>query len=138
MVDFDSAAPDYSIKSHQQRLINKQDVESNLGFGGLAYQEFAFSYAAVLQDKKANFIKGGATVKYLIGLGAAFGRVDDFNYELVGIDSLRINSASISAAYTSDRYYTNDRRLNDYLGKNKLGKGYGHRLRRCLRISARL
>jgi len=125
LVDFDSAAPDYSIKSHQQRLMNKQDVESNLGFGGLAYQEFAFSYAAVLQDKKANFIKGGATVKYLIGLGAAFGRVDDFNYELVGIDSLRINSASISAAYTSDRYYTNDRRLNDYLGKNKLGKGMG-------------
>ncbi|MFT5512411.1 MAG: hypothetical protein ACI8SE_000809, partial [Bacteroidia bacterium] len=125
LVDFDSVAPDYSVKSHQLRLMNQPGVETNLGFGALAYQEFAFSYAAVLQDKKANFFKGGATIKYVIGLGAGFGSVNDFNYELVGIDSLRIKSANISAAYTSDRYFTTDRRLNDYLGKNKLGKGMG-------------
>lgn len=125
LVDFDSTAADYSIKSHQLRLMNKQDVETNLGMGGMAYQEFGFSYAAVLHDKKENFLKGGVTAKYLIGLAAGFARVDDFNYELVGIDSLRVNSANITAAYTSDRYFTTDRRLNDFLGKNKLGSGMG-------------
>lgn len=125
LVDFDSSAPDFSVKSHQLRLMNKPGLETNLGYGALAYQEFAFSYANVLLDKKQNFIKGGATLKYLIGLAAGYARVDDFNYELVGIDSLRINSANITAGYTSDQYFTTDRRLNDYLGKNKLGKGMG-------------
>ena len=126
LVDFDSTEPGFSLKSHQQRLMNKPGVQSKMGVGALAYQEFAFSYAAVLLDKKENFFKGGATLKYLIGLGAGYSRVDELSYELVGIDSVRFRSATISAAYTSDQYYTDpNRRLYHYLGKDKLGRGMG-------------
>ncbi|MFT5725042.1 MAG: hypothetical protein ACI9JN_002165 [Bacteroidia bacterium] len=125
LVDFDTTASDYSVKSHQNRLMNKPGTQSNMGLGALAYQEFAFSYGAVLSDKKENFFKGGVTLKYLIGLASGYARVDDLSYELVGIDSIRFRTATISSAYTSDQYFTTDRRLNDYLGKNKLGKGMG-------------
>ncbi len=124
--DFDTAAPGYSPNANQLRYIGKPNVQNKFGAGALAYQEFAFSYATVLYDKKENFLKGGVSIKYLIGLGAAFISVNELNYELLGVDSIRFRSASMEAAYTSDRYFSDpDRRLFHYFGKEKLGKGMG-------------
>ncbi len=126
VADFDTSAPGYSPKSHQEQYLNQQNVQTNFGAGGMAYQEFAFSYASILHDKKEHFVKGGASIKYLIGLAAAYVRVDELAYELVGEDSLRMTAATMNLAYTSDQYFSDpDRRLNDYLGKNKLGRGVG-------------
>jgi cell division septation protein DedD len=94
--------------------------------GDLAFQEFAFSYASVLLDDKENFVKGGVTLKYLIGLGGAYLRVDELQYELLDEDSIRFRSANMNAGYTSDAYFSDpDRRLFHYLGKQKLGSGMG-------------
>lgn len=124
--DFDTTYPGWSPNAHQLKYKNKRNVQEGFGAGALAYQEFAFSYAAVLYDKKEHFLKGGATIKRLIGLGAAYLSVDNLDYELLEVDSIRFRGADMSGAYTSDRYYSDpDRRLYHYFGKEKLGGGWG-------------
>lgn len=126
MEDFDTSAAGYSPVANQLRLIGKPNTQTNLGLGAMAYQEFAFSYANVLHDKKKNFVKGGVTVKYLIGLAAAYVSMNELSYELIDLDSIRFRSANGTAAYTSDRYFSDpNRRLYNYFGKDKLGRGMG-------------
>lgn len=124
--DFDTSYAGYSAAGHQLQYKGKPNVQSKFGAGALAYQEFAFSYAAVLHDKKENFLKGGVTLKYLVGLGAAYLSVNELAYEVVDQDSIRLSNANINMAYTSDRYFSDpNRRLFHYFGKDRLGRGMG-------------
>ena len=126
MEDYDTNYPGYSPNRHQLQYLNDRNTQVKFGTGAMAWQEFGLSYGAVLYVKKKHFVKGGATLKYLIGLGAAYWRIDELDYELLGVDSIRLRSATMNLAYTSDAYFTDpDRRLYDYLGKNKLGRGMG-------------
>lgn len=122
--DFDTTYPGWSPNRHQIDRIGLQKDQQKFGIGALAYQEFALSYATVLIDDKKNFLKGGATYKYLIGLGATYLTINNLNYKLLAVDSIQLNAADMNLAYIGEEYYTSsDRRLNDYLGKNKLGQG---------------
>ena len=124
--DFDSTAPGYSLNANQLRYINQRNVQKSFGAGALAYQEFAFSYANVLYNKKENFLKGGVSVKFLTGLGAGSISVDQLDYELLAVDSIRFRSADLTAKYTSDQYFSDpEGRVRDYFGKEKLGGGVG-------------
>jgi hypothetical protein len=124
--DLDTTGADYVHLQNQKRHIGARNTQSNFGVGASAFQEFDFSYARVLHDKKENFVKGGVTLKYLIGMGAAHIQVNDMDYELVEEDSIHIYAADLSVAYVNESYYENDElRLNDILGKNKLANGFG-------------
>lgn len=124
--DFDSTAPGYSLTANQLRYINQRNTQKSFGAGALAYQEFAFSYGNILYNKKENFLKGGVSLKFLTGLGAGSISVNELDYELLAVDSIRFRSADMTAKYTSDRYFSDpNRRLNDYFGKEKLGGGIG-------------
>jgi hypothetical protein len=124
--DLDTTKASYVNLQNQKRYLGKRNTQSNFGFGFSAFEEFDFSYARVLYNKKEHFFKGGVTLKYLIGMGAAYMQVKDLDYELVALDSIHLYSADISLAYVSESYYENQQlRLNDLLGKSKLAKGAG-------------
>lgn len=124
--DLDTTGADYVNKQNQKRYVGARNSQRNFGVGASAFEEFGFSYARVLHNKKENFLKGGVTLKYLIGMGAAHLQVKDLDYELVAEDSIHIYSADMSLAYVSESYYENEElRLNDLLGKNKLANGFG-------------
>ncbi|MCB9260836.1 MAG: SPOR domain-containing protein [Flavobacteriales bacterium] len=124
--DSDTTYSGYTANAHQLKYKNKHNVQDHFGMGALAYQEFAVSYGKIFYEKEEHFIKAGASLKYNIGLGAAYLSASNLSYELINVDSLRFDAADMTAAYTSDRYFTDqDRRLYHYLGKEKLGKGMG-------------
>ncbi len=122
--DFDTTYAGWTPDAHQLQYVGKPNHQNKFGLGVLAYQEFSGSYAGILLDDKENFLKGGITLKYMIGLGATYLTVNNLDYELLDVDSIRLNGADMNLAYIHEDYYTDsDRRLFDYFGKNKLGKG---------------
>jgi hypothetical protein len=124
--DMDTTKAGYSSSQNQLRYIGKRNTQNNFGFGAAAFEEFGFSYAQVLMDNKEHFLKGGVTLKYLIGMGAAHIQVNEIDYELLAVDSIRFYSTDLSLAYVSEQYFENEQlRLNDILGKNKLANGLG-------------
>jgi tetrahydromethanopterin S-methyltransferase subunit G len=124
--DFDTTYDGYTPQFHQTQYLNKPNNLKGFSAGSLAYQEFAFSFGNVLYDKRSQFWKGGVTLKALTGLGATYLSVKNLDYELLDYDSLRLNNIDASLTYVNDQYYTSsDRRIYDYLGKNRLGRGFG-------------
>lgn len=124
--DMDTVQPGYTPLQNQDRYIGQRNQQKAMGFGASAWQEFNLSYARVLLQDKEHFLKAGVTLKYLIGLGAANIYVNDLDYELVARDSIHIYSADMGVSYVSETYFDNpDLRLNDMLGQNKLGRGFG-------------
>lgn len=115
-----------SVKENQQRLLGQTIDLSGSGASVLAYQQYGVKYARVVKDKRKDFIKVGFGLDYNIGLFGGYFKGDDISYTLTGIDTLDVSSADIEMAYIDPNYYTEqDRRLNDYFGKSKLGRGLG-------------
>ena len=75
------------IDNNSSFSINEQDAYINMNM----WAEFGISYARVLYKDKEHFIKGGATLKLLQGLGATYANTQDasFNYDQ---DNSEINS----------------------------------------------
>ncbi|MFT4522435.1 MAG: hypothetical protein ACI8ZN_001385 [Bacteroidia bacterium] len=122
--DFDTTGPNFDPREHQLQYLNQPNVLNGFSIGGLAYQELGFSFANVLIDNKSQFLKGGVTLKYLVGLGGYNFSIKELDYELIGYDSIRFNSIDADISYIDDRYYTNsDQRVKDYFGSNRLGRG---------------
>lgn len=121
--DFDTTYEGWSPGAHQIKYIHKPNGQNRFGAGAMAFQEFDFSFANVIYDRKAHFIKAGLTFKHMVGLGATYLSVNNLNYELLGQDSIQYYNPEITYARTSEQYYTDDHRLFDFFGKNRLGKG---------------
>ena len=87
-------------------LLDKLDQESNLWNTRLknenvaaqanSWVEYGFTYARIVMDKKAHFLKAGATVKITQGLGSAYIFAKDLNYEVNASDT-----ASFYNTYTN-------------------------------------
>lgn len=123
--DFDTSGPGYTTNQHQKRYVGQDLEQRNFGVGANAFQEYAFAYARVLQSKK-HFVKAGVTIKYMVGLGAAYVRIKDLEYHLDQEDSIRFNNTFLEYAYVSEDFYNRQSpRLNDFFGKSKLGSGLG-------------
>lgn len=113
------------IKENQQRLLG-QNIDVNASAAALAYQQYSVRYAFVAKERKTNFLKIGFGLDYNLGLYGGYANLKDVNYTLDGIDTLTINNGEIQMAYIDPNYLANsDRRLNDYFGKSRLGRGIG-------------
>jgi hypothetical protein len=113
-------------KVNQRRLLGKTVDLSKSGAAALAYQQYSLKYAFVAKDKGKEFIKVGFGLDYNLGLYGGYFKTKDVNYTLTGIDTLIVNSADMEIAYVDPAYVTStDRRLNDYWGKSRLGRGIG-------------
>ena len=121
--DLDTSSPSYSSDQNQLRYIDEALSQRNFGVGANAFQEFGFSYARVLREKK-HFVKAGATVKYLVGLGAAYVKIKNLDYTLDDVDSIVFSNADMEYAYIDEDFYSRaNPRLNDFFGDSKLGNG---------------
>jgi hypothetical protein len=114
------------IKENQRRLLGQTVDLSKAGAAALAYQQYSLKYAMIAKDRRKEFIKIGFGIDYNLGLYGGYFKPKDINYTLTGIDTLLVNSADMEIAYIDPAYTANtDRRLNDYWGKSRLGRGLG-------------
>jgi len=113
------------IKENQRRLTG-ETIDINASAAALAYQQYSARYAMVANDSKSNFVKIGFGLDYNLGLYGGYARLKDVNYTLTGIDTLLLNNGEIEMAYVKPDYLAQpERRLNDYFGKSRLGRGIG-------------
>ena len=104
------------------RLLN--DNSANVNVSG--YHEFALTYARTFTANTEHFLKGGLTVKYLVGLGAAYGRNEGTQYQVYNGDSIQLQSRNLSYATTDYQLYgSNGFKYSSLYGSNKLGSGLG-------------
>jgi len=68
-----------------QKLENKR-----LSIQEMAWAEYGLTYGRVLKQDGAHFLKAGATVKLLQGLGAAYFFVDNLKYEFIADTTLSL------------------------------------------------
>ena len=114
------------IKENQQRLIGQTVNLSNSGAAALAYQQYSLKYALVTKQKGKDFMKVGFGLDYNLGLFGGYVKNDDVEFRLLGIDTLRVNSSEMEIANVNPNYLSDpSRRLNDYFGKSRLGRGIG-------------
>lgn len=76
-----------------------------------AYQEYNATAALVLHNKEANYLKVGASTKYLQGLGAAYIINEGINFEHKkgpnGADTVIINKSNIKVGHSSPEFIEN-------------------------------
>jgi hypothetical protein len=121
--DFDGEA---TYRENQERLLGKSISTSKSGAAALAYQQYSAKFAGVLKESRRDFWKIGFGLDMNLGLFGAYYQGDDLNFTLTGIDTLAISTSEIQLAYIDENYYTDgDRRLNDFFGDSRLGRGFG-------------
>ncbi len=75
-----------------------------------AWAEIGVTYARVLMNKEEHFLKGGLTLKYLQGLGTAYGRGNNLN---VNFDANEIISGNGEVTTTGEVAYGYSENLED-------------------------
>ena len=80
-----------SIDNLDDELNTSEDYnidEGNIYFSTNAWAEIGVSYARVIMNKEQHFLKGGISLKYLMGYGNAYGFGNDItiNYDADGTD----------------------------------------------------
>ncbi|MBL7812554.1 MAG: hypothetical protein JNL57_10055 [Bacteroidetes bacterium] len=80
-----------------------------------AYQEISGTAAAVLFNRKALYLKGGATIKYLMGLGSAYAINNGVSIQTAGSDTVIFNKTDVSVGYTNTEF------LNKLINQGTLG-----------------
>lgn len=118
--DFDTTNSGYTPYQNQKRYIGRQGTQKRMGAGANSWIEYNFSYGRVLYENGPHFIKAGATGKLLEGLGAAFIKVNNLDYNLQRVDSINFSNADIEYGYVSDKYYDRNPPLTPW---NLLGTG---------------
>lgn len=69
-----------------------------------AYQEISATAAMLVLNRRAFYIKGGATVKYLMGLGSAYAINNGIDFKTLGGDSILINNSDLRVGHTSTEF----------------------------------
>jgi hypothetical protein len=118
--DFDTTSPDYVPFQNQLRYIGLPGTQKRMGAGVNSWIEYNFSYGRVIYEDGPHFIKAGATLKLLEGLGAAYIKVNNLNYDLQRVDSINFSNADFEYGYVSEQYYDRKPGLKP---KNLLGTG---------------
>ncbi len=77
-------------------LLNKELFEANASIQANVWSELGFTYSRVLFEKGAHFVKAGATVKFLQGIGSVYGFAKDMSYNFLERDSVTIFESKIN------------------------------------------
>ncbi|MCO5254547.1 MAG: DUF5723 family protein [Bacteroidetes bacterium] len=67
-----------------------------------SWQEYSFSYGAVMKEDKTHILSGGFTIKYLRGMGMGHLSSSDMKFTVENGDSITFNSGSLDYAHTSE------------------------------------
>lgn len=94
----------------------------NFSIASNAWAEFGLTYATVLIDKGQHFLKGGLSIKYLVGFYSAFAKVNDY-----GVDYVNGTDSNTSYYKTTGTIETgNLKSFDNYDSPGKIeGNGFG-------------
>lgn len=106
-------------------LFDKEFHNKNLSIQYMSWAEYGGTYARVLMDEGSNFLKAGATLKVLQGLGAAYMFVDDLNYKFSDHDTLSIFNTEVSYGHSTNFEFDENRVKYKYVSNFALGGDLG-------------
>jgi hypothetical protein len=69
------------------------------------YQEFSFTLARVLLNRKSQYVKFGGTGKYLMGLGLGYIQNNGFDMKRTGSSSYLVNQSDLSVGFTQSALF---------------------------------
>ncbi|HPT14308.1 MAG TPA: DUF5723 family protein [Bacteroidales bacterium] len=81
---------DYSDYLRQNLIDANASMQANL------WSEVGFTYSRVLFDKGEHFLKAGATIKFLQGIGSVYGFAKELNYNFLERDSVSIFHSKVN------------------------------------------
>ncbi len=91
MINIDNIDPDAAAlitsANADQSIMNTSLDYQDMSQSAVAFMEYGLTYGQVVLDKKKHFLKAGATVKLLQGMGAVYLYEKNIQYELVAQDS---------------------------------------------------
>ncbi|MEK0421953.1 MAG: hypothetical protein RLZZ161_1804, partial [Bacteroidota bacterium] len=82
-----------------------QITDSRFTMNFNTYQEFSFTLARVLLNRKSQYIKFGGTGKYLMGLGSGYIQNNGFDMKRTGSSSYLVNQSDLSVGYTQSALF---------------------------------
>ncbi|HXC04108.1 MAG TPA: DUF5723 family protein, partial [Bacteroidia bacterium] len=82
---------------YNQELHNK-----NLNIAMDAWVEYGVNFAHVFYNKDKHFLKGGATLKYIQGLGALYAHMNDLNYKVSNKDTIALFNTQVGWGHSAN------------------------------------
>jgi hypothetical protein len=107
-------------------LANRLLTDNTFDTDANSYHEFAFTYARTFTPNTTHFLKGGLTIKYLVGLGGGYVHNAGTDLQVYSSDSIQLRTPHVSYGYTDKDYY--EQRgfgVGTLYGGQGLGSGYG-------------
>ncbi len=102
------------------RLTNK-----NLSIQYMSWVEYGGTYARVLKDDGANFIKAGATLKLLQGLGAMYMFFDNLDYRFSDTDTLSLFNTEVDYGHSTNFEFDQNNLKYKYISNMSVGGDLG-------------
>ncbi|MDD3738125.1 MAG: DUF5723 family protein [Lentimicrobiaceae bacterium] len=105
-------------------LHNIELNNANLNLSINTWAEYGLTYARTVYNDGNHFVKAGATVKLLQGLGAGYINIKDLSYKFPSEDTLSIFKTSVSYG-TSEGFDIDEKIRYKFAGKPSLGFDFG-------------
>jgi outer membrane protein OmpA-like peptidoglycan-associated protein len=105
-------------------LHNKVFSDNKFSLMMNAYAEAGLTYSAILKEDDHHSLKGGFTLKRLIGGGSLYFINRGLSLEVIQRDSMIFVQSDISYGYTSEDFYK-DFSVSNLFNANRLGAGWG-------------
>ena len=121
----DTTVTTYGKGKNEQTYSSKEGSKYKAGAGLNVFRQYTLSYAKVLKDEDLDYLTGGISVSYLSGMGAAFARLNNFNYDMPRSDSVNIKNVDIEYGYVKPEFFERSPTPTffNYFNGEKLGKG---------------
>lgn len=107
--------PQYFTRLQNERLSVQQ----------MTWGEYAFTYAQVIKDKGKHFMKAGATLKILQGLGAAYMYIENLDYNFTTDSTVSIFSTDVQYGHSTNYEFTSNSLKYKYISNFSLGGDIG-------------
>lgn len=105
-VNIDGIEPNLATLAWEElnypNLYNANLTNKKLSIQAMSWVEYGAGYGRVLMDEGKNFIKAGARIKLLQGLGAAYIFIDDLEYNFSSSDTLSLFNSHVSYGHSQN------------------------------------
>lgn len=104
-------------------LWGKDILNDRLDIQSMMWVEYGLNYAQVLYNEGDHYVKVGAKVKLLQGLGAAYMYASDFDYSFLNADTIAIYDVDVSYGHSENINVLNENTFG-YNFESKAGIGF--------------
>lgn len=109
----------YGLEHAAQQRIEYND--NNFSFAGISWGEIALSYATILKHKRFDLWTGGISLKYLLGTGGGYAKINNVRYVVLNDSTVDIRNLDAEVGFGAPINYS----TNTYPGPGGLFPGRG-------------